>query len=95
MEKKRSQKLIFALIGVVAVIIIAVVLFFVFKSETHIVLQGECGVIMGNLMNKIETEDSCRVQCLNECIAHDLRYSRSLFLSGGTTGCNSCDCYCK
>lgn len=96
MRKKRKQrKLIFGFIGAIAIILIIFFLFSIFNNKTHIVLQGECGLVMGNLMNKIETEDSCRVQCLNECIAIDKDMSKSVFISGGETGCNSCDCYCS
>jgi hypothetical protein len=62
-------------------------------KEIHI--NAECGIVMNNIFNKINTEDDCRVQCRNQCQAHDLGLASFTFNHDESNGCNSCDCVCR
>jgi len=65
------------------------------SSAKTIHLNAECGVVMNSVFNKIGTEDDCRVQCRNQCLAYDMRLASSTFNPDPKSGCNSCDCVCR
>ncbi|OGM02006.1 hypothetical protein A3K72_02930 [Candidatus Woesearchaeota archaeon RBG_13_36_6] len=95
--KKKSQTKLSKTTGIILLILIAsyMPLLTGCSQEKHITIPAECGAIMGSLLNKIETEEDCRVQCRNDCFAIEYELSRSVLVQNNATMCNSCECYCK
>jgi hypothetical protein len=58
-------------------------------------IKSECGVMMNNVFNTVNSEDDCRAQCRNQCSTYDLGLSSSTFVHDSKSGCNTCDCVCR
>ena len=81
---------------IVGLILITSLVLFLTRSsqEKHITISGECGLMMGKVFNRIQTEEDCRVQCRNECFAIEHKLLMGILIQHNDTKCNSCECYC-
>lgn len=90
-KKRKKRNIIFLICGM---LFIALLVYNFLNKETYVSIKAECGELMGNVFNRIKTEEDCKVQCRNECIARDLDLSRTKLIKE-TAQCNSCECHCK
>ncbi len=63
-------------------------------SPKLISIEDNCGVIYGNLLHDIKSEDNCRIRCVNECGLQERDFLKIEFIQKYDS-CNECNCYCK
>ena len=75
-KQKKLIKKLFVLVGVLILVLLVLLgiefNFFdsfsnFFKGSEKIVIEDNCGVVVGNLIHEIKSEENCRIRCINEC----------------------------
>jgi hypothetical protein len=64
------------------------------KEIVKVQMDAECSMILGNLIQSVDGEDSCRIKCRADCEIRQMAFYRSEFLKK-ENDCNLCDCYCR
>jgi len=58
------------------------------------IIEDECGLINGNIINTISDNQDCRILCRNKCSVMNMSFDRSE-IKIQEDECNICNCYCK
>ena len=95
--KKKKMIGAFAIFFAIAIIIaLAIKIFFNIPQTTKIEVPDGCGIVLGNLVHTISSQDECEGRCAPACIAADKKFIRASYLEkGNRNGCNSCYCVCR
>ena len=63
------------------------------KKEVVLEIKDNCGVFLNTVMHQIDSDDACKIRCINQCKVADLDYSNHVFQDNNQE-CNTCKCYC-
>lgn len=103
---RKQKKLIKVLSLLVAILVIILLVLIVvdfgfanfikgiFQKSQLVVIEDECGVVLGNLIHEIKSGDNCRIMCNNECGLLEKSFDKIEFIEGGNS-CHKCNCYCR
>lgn len=98
-RKNKERKILMSVSILLVILIILLIIQFDFieslgNNKEKIVVEGECSLFMGNLVDKINDEAGCKTICNYECEIVDKELKDSEFIERESS-CNGCNCYCR